>query len=495
MNDPLLKPPAKGYDEPVLVPPGYREDKREQRGLIALFWSILGFVVLLGLAISLIWVQPQDLTRSIPSIQPIAEAATNKFAQQEKTQQNTVPLATSQLLGDWLRLLAIAESENVAAWGGNDFIAITATALAADKLLQEGKSAEGNEVYRHVINELKGLMASKQQRLNSALAEGNQALEQQNSETALNAYSYALSIEPDNQQGVKGMNRARLLDQVIALYQQGMQLEADNELDASRKAFFQAVQMDGDFVPAGSALARVEKRIVDIRFRKVLSNALLSLNQGDLQAASVALEKASRLNAKNPALVAAKIRLAAEQKSKTLQQFRDRADQLAASEQWAQAMHEYEQSLLVAPHASFAVEGRRLAQRHLKLDTQLRSIIDQPQRLKEDGPLEEARQTLHRARRFENPGPILLAQIEQLAALIKNASTLVPVVLSSDNATNIVVYQVGRLGSFLEKHLTLRPGNYTVVGSRPGFRDIRLTLIVKASKQPILLSIRCEEQV
>ena len=253
--------------------------------------------------------------------------------------------------------------------------------------------------------------------------------------------------------------------------------------------------MDGDFVPAGSALARVEKRIVDIRFRKVLSNALLSLNQGDLQAASVALEKASRLNAKNPALVAAKIRLAAEQKSKTLQQFRDRADQLAASEQWAQAMHEYEQSLLVAPHASFAVEGRRLAQRHLKLDTQLKSIINQPQRLKEDGPLEEARQTLLRARRFENPGPILLAQIEQLAALIKNASTLVPVVLSSDNATNIVVYQVGRLGSFLEKHLTLRPGNYTVVGSRPGFRDIRLTLIVKASKHPILLSIRCEEQV
>jgi tetratricopeptide repeat protein len=494
MADPLLKPPINDYEKPVLVPPDSQLDNKQQRRQTTLYWSILGFVLLLGVAIMLIGLQPPDLTNNIPST-PSAAAITHQPVQQLTSQNSADTTTLLKLQDDWLRLLVMAENENIAAWAGDEFSAITAAVLAADKLLSHGKQEKAIQGYQHSIDTLQQLLASKQQRLDTALTKGYLALERQKSASAIQAFSSALSIEAENQQGIKGLRRASQLDQVIAHYQQGLAYETNGELTAARKALSLAVQLDADFVPAKLALARVDQHIVAQRFSKVMSDALLAIQKGDLQSASAALAEATRLKPKNPALIEAKVRLATVQKANTLEKLRIRADQLAASEQWSKAMHVYEQVLLTAPQASFAIEGKFLAQKHIELHDKISAVINKPQRLKEDGPLAEARQTLLRARSYANPGPKLLRQIEQLEALINNAATLLPVILSSDNMTNVVVYQVGRLGNFLEKHLTLRPGNYTVVGSRPGFRDVRLTLVVKASNQPILLSIRCEEQV
>jgi hypothetical protein len=47
------------------------------------------------------------------------------------------------------------------------------------------------------------------------------------------------------------------------------------------------------------------------------------------------------------------------------------------------------------------------------------------------------------------------------------------------------------LGTFDEKQLTLRPGAYTVIGSRDGCRDVRTSILVRPDMQPV--DIRCTE--
>jgi len=69
------------------------------------------------------------------------------------------------------------------------------------------------------------------------------------------------------------------------------------------------------------------------------------------------------------------------------------------------------------------------------------------------------------------------------------------VTLNSDGLTNVQIYHVGRLGQFISQQLDLRPGTYTVVGSRPGYRDVRQTLTVKPGQAQLALDIRCEESV
>ena len=92
-------------------------------------------------------------------------------------------------------------------------------------------------------------------------------------------------------------------------------------------------------------------------------------------------------------------------------------------------------------------------------------------------------------------GPRLESQIARLEALLEQASTPVAVVLESDEYTDVVVYQVGRLGTFSRHELNLKPGAYTVVGSRDGYRDVRLRLIVHPGSSPKPLAVKCTERL
>ena len=92
-------------------------------------------------------------------------------------------------------------------------------------------------------------------------------------------------------------------------------------------------------------------------------------------------------------------------------------------------------------------------------------------------------------------GPAHREQVTGLAALLETAAVPVRVRLLSDDATEVTVYHVGELGTFLSHELDLRPGTYTVVGSRPGYRDVRKELVVAPGAQQQSLSIQCEETI
>jgi hypothetical protein len=51
------------------------------------------------------------------------------------------------------------------------------------------------------------------------------------------------------------------------------------------------------------------------------------------------------------------------------------------------------------------------------------------------------------------------------------------------------------LGRFSQQILDLRPGTYTVVGSRSGYRDVRRRLTVDPNRPPRPLDVRCEEKI
>jgi hypothetical protein len=106
-----------------------------------------------------------------------------------------------------------------------------------------------------------------------------------------------------------------------------------------------------------------------------------------------------------------------------------------------------------------------------------------------------AKDTLAQASRIESPGPILQQQIAQLRDWLVRADAPVAVALESDNQTQVTIYRVGQLGTFTQRQLQLTPGRYTVVGTRPGYRDVRREIAVMpmAALEPIV--IRCEDRI
>ena len=91
--------------------------------------------------------------------------------------------------------------------------------------------------------------------------------------------------------------------------------------------------------------------------------------------------------------------------------------------------------------------------------------------------------------------PRLAGKIAALRELVSRASVPIPVTLNSDGITSVVIYRVGRLGQFKIHRLELLPGDYTVVGKRPGYRDVRHVITLRPGESAPPLLVQCEEQI
>ena len=93
------------------------------------------------------------------------------------------------------------------------------------------------------------------------------------------------------------------------------------------------------------------------------------------------------------------------------------------------------------------------------------------------------------------PGPTLSSQVAELERALAAAAVAVPVRFESDNLTQVTILKVGRLGAFDSRVVQLKPGAYTVVGTRDGYRDVRRTIRVSADGGNAAVVLRCEEAI
>ena len=82
-----------------------------------------------------------------------------------------------------------------------------------------------------------------------------------------------------------------------------------------------------------------------------------------------------------------------------------------------------------------------------------------------------------------------------VALLYLGFAGFITVTLRSDSETEVIVYKVARLGRFAERALTLRPGTYTAVGTRDGYRDVRHKFTIAHDTTPAPVTIICTEPI
>ena len=129
------------------------------------------------------------------------------------------------------------------------------------------------------------------------------------------------------------------------------------------------------------------------------------------------------------------------------------------------------------------------------LHAQLDAYIADPDSLSSPATMQRATNMVVDITRMPKVGPRLGDQRDELARLLKRAATPLTVTFVSDNATDVSIYKVGKLGSFATHELSLRPGTYVAVGSRPGYRDVRLEFQVGPELEARPIVVRCEEAI
>jgi hypothetical protein len=229
------------------------------------------------------------------------------------------------------------------------------------------------------------------------------------------------------------------------------------------------------------------------QYVEAMSKGLAALNDRRWRDALAAFERAARFRPDAPEVADGRARARAGQRQETIADGLRQARELEQREAWREAERAYSEILALDPEAAAALEGLGAAETRADLDEKIEYHLANPGRLSNPEVFADAAAALDEALETVPSGTRLESQIASLEHLLELASTPVTVILESDHQTDILVYRVGRLGTFTRRELHLKPGAYTVVGSRDGYRDVRLQLVVTPGSPPEPLMVRCTE--
>ena len=459
---------------------------------------LLALILLIGLLLAVVFV--------LPTVVPVPEKPANSPAAPavaapplespwNEAQIAKQRLAAQEILAELLKRQASLEQKQVTVWDQPGYQAAMALAAEGDELYRQREFAPAQEKYRATLAAFDALLAKSAGVFDQALARGAKALADELSTPAIEAYQLALNINNDSTDAQQGLRRAEVLDEVLSLLAEGAALERQQQLEEARERYQQAKALDSQSGKVTQALAANATAITDRDFSKAMSLGYAALQQGAYDNAAKSFRHAARLKPGSPLAKDALVQTGNQQSQSRIKQFLSRGRAEEQKEAWKAASEWYQKALAIDASVVNARVGQIRADARDKLDQQLTAAIAKPERLMNEAVYRQARQLYRDAAAVTHTGPRHESQVAALDQLLKDALLDVQVELQSDNLTQVTLYKVGKLGQFTTKQLALKPGRYTVVGTRDGYRDVRREFTVKAREAVPAIVIQCRDKV
>ena len=463
-------------------------------------WLVPALLVLLALALAVIFWLPGQLQPPVatpqaapdtgsgnasgqaapPPREPAAEPAASPWSD---AQQARLRKEAQDVLAQLLPLQFELEERGAASWATAALASATEAAARGDAHYQAREFTAAREQYEDSLAQLQALEAAMPDILEDALQRAAAALEAGDRDALAAALAQAALLEPDNAELAALTTRAESMEAL-----QGLLAAAEQQLR-------DAAQLDPASQRAQEQLARVTAAHTQQRFHRAMSEGYEALDQGSFDKARSAFQRAGTLQADSAEVGTALAELRSAETAARLAGLRREGRSLEDSEDWEDAVARYQEALQLDASIVFAQEGLARAQPRARLDRQLREALDAPERLADPAVAASLEKVLRQARTLSPQGPVLAAQLAELEQALVQATTPLTVTLRSDQQTEVLVQRVARLGQFAERSLELRPGTYTAVGSREGYRDVRQTFTLRHGEAPPPVFIACTEPI
>ena len=248
-------------------------------------------------------------------------------------------------------------------------------------------------------------------------------------------------------------------------------------------------------VVASTQKPRAGAGFADDPYARAAGEGFAALGAGQLEKARRAFETARALRPDGPEAREGLRRVEAARAGRAFSLRRAEAEDLEDEERWQDAMDAYDAVLRQDASLAWAQEGRARAGARLQLGDSLQALIDHPDRLSNPRLRDDAATLLRTAEQQPDSGPVLRTQIARLTALLPALEKPVRLSLVSDNRTEVTITTVGSFGTFARRDIELKPGHYTVIGTREGYREVRHDITVSPGEQYLTVNVICSEPI
>jgi len=410
-------------------------------------------------------------------------------------EQGRARFSAESTLGELLSAFEILEARGVERWAAREYRSARDFYAEGDAAYLKKDFEYAEELYLGALSVLEPLYERIEPSFERAYANASVAFEVGDRLEALRQFELAVAITPSHAEAQAGYKRAKNLETVLRLVDQGLGYEKNLELEAAQRSFEKAAALDELWEPARAGVVRIQEIRTKMEFDTRMTEGIEQLAAEDYLSARAAFRVAQRLipgsSEPQDGLLQVDQGLRLQQIS-TLEQ---EAEALRRDEHWDAVVKTYEDILKVDSTLTFASDGLSYGREMSALHARLDKLIAEPDSLSAPSVMQKATMLVVDVTTRPDVGARLAGQRDELSRLLKRAATPLTVRLISDNLTEVSIYKIGRLGSFMRKELSLRPGTYVAVGSRPGFRDVRLEFRVAPEIESEPVIIQCEERI
>lgn len=417
-------------------------------------------------------------------------------------------------LSKLLEKQSFLEKRNVQLWDKSTFESALKHAAEGDLLYRQRNFPEAQTAYQNALDQLSALEQRIPEELSNNLKKGNDAFALGQAEEAKQFYELALAIDTSSVEAKTGLERTASLDQVLALIAQGnasLEQTTSNHLEDAKgdllgdaqayslegaKGYFQkALELDPVHPEAIKGKETASNLILSRDFNAAMSRGYQYLEANQFSNAAKAFREALKLKpgdqAANTGLSQANNSSAQYTRSSRLNQ----ATAFEKKEKWHEARDIYNKILAKDSSVVTAKLGQIRSSTRATLSDSIEKILASPLRLNSPNVFKHSQQVLKDAEGIQSPGPRHQQQVAQLRQVLTAAMKPVNIALQSDNNTLVTIFRVGELGTFNQKQIALKPGNYVAVGNRNGYRDVRVEFQVTQQGLSSPVVIVCKEPV
>lgn len=396
---------------------------------------------------------------------------------------------------EYSRVRSMLENKGVSEWGGASYSEMVILGQEAETLFSQNDFNASIDRFTAALEKANTLVGETQAALQRFIEEGLTALSKGNGQTAQKNFQAALLLDPSNAVARNGLAKVKHAEAVMQLVESGNAHESDKNFSQALTDYQNALALDPEAEQAIDGRTRVEAILEEEQFQHLMSAGQAALAQKDLQKARSWLLEAKAIRPDDPGVADALAQTNQEIRLRRIENHHQTAIQAENSENWAQTLASYEKVLQLDRNIRFAVQGAARAREYIRINKRISYFLEKPSALESDRQLQNALSLLDETENLEARGPLLNARISELKTLVEAAKTPVRLILESDNQTEVAVYKIGKFGRFAVRELDLRPGTYTVVGSREGYQDVRKIIRVEPGQQPQRISVICKVKV
>jgi tetratricopeptide (TPR) repeat protein len=468
-------------------------------------WVVPALAGLVLLALLVIFWLPQqigpgEVVLETPPAETPSGAPRPKPAADESSPWSDAQLARQRkeaqdVLAQLLEVQFDLEEHAVEQWAAEDFAAAQAQATSADELYRQQEFNAATQTYQTALEAMLDIQGRIDAVFQQTLESGFAALRSDQAEAAITALELALVLKPDHPQALAGLQRARNLEPLLALLAEANSASDSGELDTARQILQQAVALDPEHAGAAAQLKGVERAITRRDFNRAMTAGYQALDGGDFDEAQRQFKAAQSImpSASEPQGALQQTRIARTQAQ--IEAWRQRAVAAEKREDWNKAIAAYREILNIDETVVFARDGLARSNTRAQIDQRLKRALEKPERLSDERIYRDTQTLYRQALTLEQKGPLLKEQLIALDDLLEKALIPIPVLLQSDEQTDVTVYKVAHLGAFRRQQLSLKPGVYTAVGVRTGYRDVRKQFTVDHDRQSVVVEIACTEPI